>query len=176
MIKIIYKYSILFLIILGFAYTTSAQSLSRLQHEKDSLYQSNIKKSRLYGVYIPKDLDDAFLELTKLSGEASLQKYASVSEKVVAEKLFFGVGRWMSYNWNFDEGSRFSHYLKALGLNHPDDMVTFMLISFHRHLVKAPLNTKALVSEMLEKRKEIYLQSLKNAEVIETEIRKRQKD
>lgn len=123
--------------------------------EADSTYKSNIKKSRLNGVYIPKDLDDAFLELDRLSPPESLAKMKTVSEDVVAKKLHFGLGRWMAYNWNFDEGSRFSHYLKELGLFHTDDMIDFMLVSYHRYLTKKPQEVEARVKALLEKRKKL---------------------
>ncbi len=110
----------------------------KLINELDSTYQSNIKKSRLNGVYIPKDMDEAFAELDRLSPKESLDKIKRADEKLIAKKLHFGLGKWMAHNWNFDEGSRFSHYLKNLGLFKTDDMIDFMLISYHRYLTKRP--------------------------------------
>jgi hypothetical protein len=123
-----------------------------LIEQADSTYQSNIKKSRLNGVYIPKDLADAFQELDRLSPPESLQKMKSTTEEVIAKKLHFGLGRWMSYNWNFDEGSRFSHFLKQLGLYQSDDMIDFMLISYHRYLTKRPIDAPQIVKMQIEKR------------------------
>jgi len=128
------------------------QNLEKLKQERDSIYQSNIKKSRLYGVYIPVDLQDAIGELKRLSDEESLRKYKNAPEDFVVKKLFFGVGRWMSYNWNFEEGSRMSLYLYNLGLRNPDDMVEFMLRAFHRELNFEPINESALVAQINEKR------------------------
>jgi hypothetical protein len=110
----------------------------RLINEADSIYKSNIKKSRLHGVYIPKDLDDAFLELDRLSPPEAINKMKAIPEEIVAKKLHFGLGRWIAHNWNFDEGSRFSHYLKGLGIIKTDDMINFMLVSYHRYLNKKP--------------------------------------
>ncbi len=106
--------------------------------QTDGIYQGNIKKSKLYGVYIPKDLDDAMIELDRLSPPESREKLKSISEDVMAKKLHFGLGRWISHNWNFEEGSRFSHYLKGKGILKSDDMVNFTLISYHRHIMKKP--------------------------------------
>ncbi|MBK8701050.1 MAG: hypothetical protein IPN29_16530 [Saprospiraceae bacterium] len=115
-----------------------AQTKAQLIQQADSTYQSNILKSRLNGVYIPKDLEDAFLELDRLSPKDALDKIKAEDENYIARKLHFGLGRWMAYNWNFDEGSRFSHYLKGLGLFHSEDMIDFMLISYHRYLNQRP--------------------------------------
>src|SRR5690606_30424421 len=105
--------------------TTYSQSLSELVHEQDSIYQENIKKSRLYGVYIPKDMSEAFKELDRLSDKTSKDKMKSAPESVIAERLYFGLGRWMSYNWNFVDGSRFSKYLSDLGLKFEDERIKF---------------------------------------------------
>lgn len=129
-----------------------SQDKQQLMKEADSIYQSNIKKSRLNGVYIPKDLEDAFLELDRISPPESLEKIKSVSEETIARKLHFGLGKWMAYNWNFDEGSRFSHYLKGLGLFHTDDMIDFMLVSYHRYLLKKEQDIPTRIKKYKEKR------------------------
>lgn len=118
----------------------------------DSLYQSNIKKSKLYGVYIPRDIDDALSQLMKLTDADARNKLMTSDEETIARKLHFGLGRWMEYNWNFVEGSRFSHLLREKGLFHHDDMVQFMLITFHRHINKKPLDTELLVKKFKESR------------------------
>ena len=38
---------------------------------KDSLYNENIKKSRLYNVYIPRDIDDALIKLMELTNQSA---------------------------------------------------------------------------------------------------------
>lgn len=80
---------------------------------KDSLYNENIKKSRLYNVYIPRDIDDALIKLIELTNEDARLPLLKIDEHTMAKKLYFGLGRWMEYNWNFEEGSRFSHYLRT---------------------------------------------------------------
>lgn len=97
-------------------------------------YKKNIKKERLNGVYIPRDMEDAFIELERLSDPAGTQKFRNAPEEVVERKLHFGLGKWMIVNWNFYDGSRFSHYLKEMGVSHPDDMAQFTIVSWHRHL------------------------------------------
>lgn len=107
-----------------------------ITNEKDfqKRYEKNIKKTRINGVYIPKDLEDAYKELADLSGAASVAKFKSAPEEVIARKLHFGLGRWISINWNLEEGSRYEKYLRDLGLVKVDDMMQFTIVSWHRHL------------------------------------------
>jgi hypothetical protein len=120
----------------------------------DSLYNANIKKSKLYGVYIPRDIDDALEKLMELTEEDARKKLLAISEEEAAKKLFFGLGRWMAYNWNFDEGSRFSHYLRQKGLIYTDDMVRCMIILFHRKISQKPLDEIRLIEELAEHRQQ----------------------
>ncbi len=152
--KIVFLF--VFCLILNFSWS---QDKKQLINEADSIYQSNIKKSRLNGVYIPKDLEDAFAELDRMSPPESLAKIKSASEETISKKLHFGLGKWMAYNWNFDEGSRFSHFLKGLGLFHTDDMIDFMLVSYHRYLVKKEQDIPTRIKFYKEKREK---EKLKN--------------
>ena len=146
-------FNIVAVIFLLFAAQLSGQTRDQLIKEADSLYKSNILKTRINGVYIPKDLEEAFMELDRLSPPESLQKIKVEEENFIAKKLHFGLGRWMAINWNFDEGSRFSHYLTKLGLLYRDEMIDFMLISYHRYLNKRPQEVEQRVKTYAEKRK-----------------------
>lgn len=111
-----------------------AQDFVELKRVQDSIYQSNIKKSRIGGVYIPKSMEDAFTEIDNLSPLEARNKFKNAPEEVVARKLHFGLGNWIKVNWNFEEGSRLAHIIKSYKVVHPDDMVNFMLRSYHRYL------------------------------------------
>lgn len=143
---------------------------------KDSLYNENIKKSRLYGVYIPRDIDDALVKLMELTTEEARKPFATVDEEVIAKKLYFGLGRWMEYNWNFDEGSRFSHYLRNKGLIYTEDMTRCMLILFHRYVVGKPLDADTLIKKLVEDRKKKLEEEMKNREIIHIETKKNPKN
>jgi len=111
----------------------------------EAAYQKRITKEYLNRVYIPKDLADAFVVLNDLTEEESRRKLLSLPAEEAADRLHFGLGRWMMVNWSFYSGSRFSHYLKSIGLTYPDDMAKFVIITYHRYLSKEPLEVKALV-------------------------------
>jgi len=116
-------------------------------------YNERIQKDYLFGVYIPEDMGDAFLQLNKLIDKDSKEKFQSAPEDVAVRKLHFSFGRWMIYNWQFYDGPRLSHSLKQLGIHHPDDMASVLIRTYHRYLNKKPLNIKDQV-EAIEARKE----------------------
>ncbi len=132
-------------------------------------YNRRIKKEMLNDVYIPKDLNDAFLELTRLTDKEARIKYMNADEDVVVKKLYFSLGRWILHNWGFYGGSRLSHFLKTkLGVSHPEDQAVFIMRTYHRSLKKEELNVKELVVELKEHRKK---ERVKNKKVIKTEKR-----
>jgi len=144
------------IILFLFAYTSvQSQNIANTRAEFDSLYRVNIKLSYVNGVYIPKDLDDAFSSLSQLSPPESIQKFKMADEDMVCRKLHFGLGKWMIVNWNFYEGSRFSHYLKRIGLLHPDDKAQFVLRTYHRFLNGKELNEKEIIDGFAKQRKQL---------------------
>lgn len=123
------------------------------EKEFDEQYRQNIAAETLNGVYIPVDLDDAINELNRLSSPDGRTKMASGTEDVVKERLIHGLGKWMLVNWNLFEGSRISHYLKGMGISHPDDMVEFLIVTYYRHLNSLPLELELRAKEMEERAK-----------------------
>lgn len=144
--------------------TTQAQVMAKkdspeaIAFEKE--YQKNIKMTKIRGVYIPADIDEALVRLEKLSPPASMQKFSSGEEKMVCKKLHYGLGRWMMENWNFYGGSRLSHAMKSEGVVHPDDMAQFLMRLLHRKLNNSPLDKEALAEELSVARKKITAEIL----------------
>jgi len=84
------------------------------------------------------------------------------------------LGRWMSYNWNFELGSRFSHYLTInMNLIYTDDMIDFMLRVYHRYLNKKPLDAKNLGESYQKKRDDAYAAELKLKYGIDSIVKKK---
>jgi hypothetical protein len=160
------KYKFLFIAIFYFliAFGLKAQIKSdkgppSTPEEIEKQYKRNIKKSIINGVYIPVDINDAMKEMKKLSSPESMEKFKNAPENIIAKKLHFGLGRWLIYNWNFYYGSRLEHYLKGLGIEHPDDMADFLIISFHRYLNGKDLDSLKLAEEFHKKRIEMIKKS-----------------
>lgn len=154
----------------------SAQKPPESLEEYEKAYEYRIRQEYLYGVYIPKDLTDAFIQLNKLIDEPSKQKFKSIDEEEATRKLFFSLGRWISHNWGFYGGSRLSHFLKGLGLSHPDDMASFVIITYHRNLNRKPLEVRPLVEKFKAERLKEQEERRKQGDVIFEETRIRGKE
>jgi len=149
------KYSFLITLVLFVfsQFPVQGQKIANTRAEFDSLYRLNIKMSHIHDVYIPQSLLDAFDRLNELSPPASIEKFKMADEDLVCRKLHYGLGKWMIVNWNFYDGSRFSHYLKRKGLLHPDDKAQFVLRTYHRFLNEKDLNEKEIIDEFAKQRK-----------------------
>ncbi len=145
---------------------------SATEKEYQEQYQKNIKKSKINGIYIPRNLNDAFTEIIALAPEDAILKFKSGEEAIVAKRLHHGLGKWLLMKWNLEEGSRYSHYLKQKGLSFPEDMVQFTIRAFHRHLNDVKLEEDILIKEYTDKRKAEQQERIKNRNVIKEETRK----
>jgi len=156
------RYILVAILAFVFGFGLEAQDESPFPKGKkgyEQVYKRNIKKSRINGVYIPADLDEAFSELDALSPPDAVAKFARAPEDVVASKLHFGLGTWIKVNWNFIEGSRYVEHLRGLGLTDHDHMVQFTIVSYHRFKNGKPLEVEAQVKAYQAKRQE-YLDQL----------------
>lgn len=164
---------------IGQASTVFAQKGESPPQTKEALekaYQKRINQEYINEVYIPKDLTDAFIQLNQLIDEPSRLKFKEVPEEEAARKLHFSLGRWISVNWGFYEGSRFSKFIRDIGIDNPDDMARFVIISYHRNLLRKPLDVKSQVAFYQEKRKKEKEERIKNGEVIGETTRQRKKE
>lgn len=144
------------------------------EKEYQAAYKKRIQEEYLYDVYIPMDLTDAFIQLNKLIEPSAKSEFKKMPEAAASRGLHYSFGRWMIHNWGFYGGSRLSHFIRELGIAHPDDMAQFIIISYHRSLNKNPLNVKEQVQYYQEKRKQLIEDKRKeNGKIISTTKRKR---
>lgn len=141
----------------------------------DKKYDWRIRQDNLYGVYIPKDVNEAVIQLNRLTDDESKKKYMSLPEEQVYQKLFFSLGRWITHNWGLFEGSRLSVAMQGMGIHHPDDMAKFIMIVFHRSLNKKPLEIKSLMETFHEKYERKKEERLQQGTIIHEETRQREK-
>jgi hypothetical protein len=134
-------------------------------------YNWRIMQRKLNNIYIPSNIMDAMIELKEISNEEALNKFKSASEEGIGRRLFFGLGKWITTNWQLYEGSRFSHYLRGLGLTHPDDMAIFVIESFHRHLNGKDLEIEKRVEELKEYRR-VWVQDFYQRDTISIDTTK----
>lgn len=162
---------ILLLLIMGIRNACNAQEKDPYEEK----YEWRIRQEVLYNVYIPADVNDAILQLNKLIDEESKGKYRQLPEEEITRKLFFSLGRWITYNWSLYDGSRLSVYMRELGIFQPDDMAGFIMIAFHRSLNKKPLKIRELVTYYQEKEKKEKEERLKKGTILFEEKRQLEK-
>lgn len=139
--------------------------------EFEQQYQERIRKEVLNGVYIPKNLEDAMLELDKRVSPESRLKFKSIPEDSVCAVMHHRLGQWMILNWGFYGGSRLSNYLRSAGVTFPDDMADFLILAYHRRQNGKPIGIKELATDFKEQRKKEYQEKLKKGKVIHEEVR-----
>ena len=154
----------------GFAQTNPPTTPTQIE----AAYAWRVKQDMLYGVYIPRDLGEAFVQLTRLSEAPGREQFLRLSEQQAVTLPFFGLGRWISLNWGFYEGSRLTVYLNELGLYHPDDMTRFVLVMYHRYLNKKPLNPQPVIAGFLDMRRTAETTQKLRGQVLSEETRKRE--
>jgi hypothetical protein len=132
-------------------------------------YAWRIKQAVLFGQYIPKDLPDAFIQLGKLTDTVSRLKFRNLSEADAERKLFFSLNRWITTNWGFYEGSRFSFYLKETGITFPEDQALAVVVAWHRHLNGKDVNFKEIRDRLVDKRKKEFEERQRRLGKIQTQ-------
>jgi hypothetical protein len=143
------------------------------EEEFEQRYRERITKDKLYGVYIPKNLADAMVQLDKNISAESQAVIKAIPEDSVVDRLHNRLGRWMINNWGFYEGSRLSHYLRSAGVTYPDDMADLLILAYHRHLNGKPADIKETAQYYRETRKKEFQEEKKEGKVIGEEVRKR---
>ncbi|MCH2021091.1 MAG: GTP cyclohydrolase [Saprospiraceae bacterium] len=111
----------------------------------DTIYQARIKKTKLDGMYIPKDLNDVFRELNKLMDDEAKKTFMAFSDEEVDLKTHRTMGLWLEHKWSLSEGSRLSEYFRKMRVPHYDYMIGIIITSYHRHLHGKNLKLKEQV-------------------------------
>ena len=143
------------------------------EQEYEKQYKERIRMDKLNNVYIPKNLDDALLQLEKLTSPQSRLKFMTIPEDSVCLYMHTRLGQWIILNWGFYGGSRLSHYLRSAGITYPDDMADFLMLAYHRKLHGKPVGIKELATGFRERRRKEFEAEQKKGKVIHQEIRKK---
>jgi hypothetical protein len=89
-------------------------------------------------VYVPKDLDDCFVQLKKILKPEDVEKMKRGAQGDMV-RYHHGLGRWIRNNWDLWKGGRLSKWFNDKGIYHADDMSGIILDSFWRHLNSKPI-------------------------------------
>ncbi len=157
---------------LSFAISTvNAQRAPSVVDPAEQAYQKRILKSRLNGVYIPKDLYDAFAQLNRLMDEPTRKQFQLMTEEEAGKKLYLIM--WICNNWGMYEGSRLSHYIHNMGISNPEAKAHFLITTYHRELNKKDLDIKERVEFYQKKVEEEKARKAKRSTIIHEETRQR---
>ena len=134
-----------FFIVVSLLLVCAANGRERRQPILSIQEQIGSKKAFFEGVYVPKDLDDAFRELDRMLPDSVKTREALA--RVVSDH--FGIGRWIRNSWGLSwGGSRLAKYFNALGVKHPDDMSSIILNSYYRHVSGEDIALQEQIDEL----------------------------
>jgi hypothetical protein len=156
-----------FILLAGLFLSLSLQAQTEDDTYEVEPYHVRIKKSYINGVYIPKDLKEVLAELDKKMDTQAIEAFKSYTESEAEQKSYFGFGRWLSVNWGLEEGSRLSHHLQGMGLGFTEDMIRFLMVSYHRHLHERPLDSEQLIEHYQKLRKKKIEEEKKRQEALQ---------
>ena len=83
---------------------------------------------------IPKNLDECYASLDKKLSRTTIEEFKTLPETKAMNSTHLELGMWIRNNWGLWSSSELSKYFNKLGLNHPDDISTVILRSYHRKL------------------------------------------
>ena len=125
----------------------SPVALAQNEPSAAEAYERRLRQETLNGRYIPKDLRDAMATLERITSAESQEAYAARTEEEAVRRLWFSFGRWLAINWGFYDGSRFSDYLRRLGVDTPDGQKEFVMRAYHRHLNGRDIDVRQLAED-----------------------------
>ncbi len=88
--------------------------------------------------HIPKDLNDCFIELSKILELKDLKELKNGTEEEMAGQHHF-LGRYLRNTWELWGESCLSKWFNDQGIKHADDMSGIILDSFWRYLNSKPI-------------------------------------
>lgn len=112
------------------------------------------KKYEVPEYYIPKDLDDCFVELKRLLKRKEVKEIKDMEEDDVS-MLHHQLGRYLRNRWGLWGESCLSKWFNDKKIKHPDDMSSIVLTSFWRHLNSKPIELDEQIKHSRDYWKEV---------------------
>jgi hypothetical protein len=97
------------------------------QKEDYAYYISKIEKDSLNSIYIPKDLQDCFIQLDKILSEKDKAEIKNLKSRDETINYHHGLGMWLRNNWGLWGGSRLQKYFLTRKVTDPDSMSSLIL-------------------------------------------------
>lgn len=98
------------------------------------------------GTYIPKDLEECFVELDKMLPDSTKESMQILTEDEFTADMHMTQGLWIRNNWGLRNGSRLSAYFYDLGVYNADDMTGIIFTSYYRNSTGAEINLEKQVA------------------------------
>lgn len=95
--------------------------------EEREAYKKRIVADSINGLYIPKNLEECFLELNRLLKPKDIAAIKNLKNRYQTILYHHGLGTWLRNNWGLWGGSRLQQYLIKKGLGEPDSMSATIL-------------------------------------------------
>jgi len=100
----------------------------KLEHAREyEEYLQKLQKDTINGIYIPKNLEDSFIQLDKLLSDEDKQTIQQLNNRKETIQFHHSLGMWLRNNWGLWSGSRLQKYMLDRGINHPDEMSAIIL-------------------------------------------------
>jgi len=106
--------------------------------------------------YIPKNFDEALIQLDRIIADSTKTKIKSMEESDYVAQSHFTTGMWIRNNWLYNRNllglivtkSDLRKDLTSKGLFHNDDMSVVILRSFHRQLNNVDINLDQQIKDI----------------------------
>jgi hypothetical protein len=108
------------------------KNIKQAKKEKEIFAEREVYKKRIVadsinGLYIPKNLEECFIELGKTLKTKDVESIKNLEDRSKTISYHDNLGRWLRNNWGLWGGSRLQQYLLAKGIKHPDSMSATIL-------------------------------------------------
>lgn len=98
-----------------------------IEAREEQEYQKRFKQDSINGVYIPKNMEDCFLQLNKLLSKKDITQIKNLKNKNETGKYHLSLGMWIRNNWGLWGGSRLQKYIMDRIQTEPDGMSSLVL-------------------------------------------------
>ncbi|MBC8754819.1 hypothetical protein H2O64_09065 [Kordia sp. YSTF-M3] len=96
--------------------------------------------------YVPKNLNEALTQIDFQLSDSLKIEIKKKSESDFIGEVHFGLGLGIRNNWRLWKGSDLSKYFNDIGIYHPDDMSSIILVSYYRKLIGIEIELEAQVA------------------------------
>ena len=157
------------------ATTSDAQVVSNIPVDSAQIkeHERRTKLTRIDGKYIPKDLNDALMELDKIMEEGAKKRFQAYSEEDARTKTHFSFGKYINARWSIQEGSRLTAWFQKCKIYNFDDMIDCVITAYHRKLNDKPIQFEELANYYYKKQMAVTEKLKKEKELRDSKKRKK---